>query len=542
MKAILKVLVAAALTTAATGCSDFLDINENPNSPITSTPDAILAQALTATAANYSIGYNHYSSFATGYWGKSGTVNGYTEERTYNYTSSFQQNLFNSTYDNLLDYNIIQEQGAQSYPNHAAIARIMKVYNFQLLVDQYGDVPYTDALKGLGTISPKYDKAENIYKDFIIQLDGAIADIKTAAANPNVLAVGAEDIVFRGNMTNWIQFANSLKLRVLLRQSQVPSLDAYVKTEMTKLQASTDGFITDDVMAQPGYLQSEGKQNPFYNRYGRTSANLNATERRYQVGTKYVMSQYVNNKDPRAFRLYATVGGAFKGVELGEPDPIQGNAASLFRLNGGLLKGPDAPTPLMLLAEHLFSKAEAETRGLFTGGDAAASASYRAGVTASFVYFYRPAPSQRGTAIDSSAFVTTGLYTPTATDLANLTPEQITTKVRLNSGKVARYFAANVGNPKVDYDAAAVGTNGKQEVIIYQKYLAENSVASTEAWADYRRTGLPKFPASLESLSPRADKLPVRLLYPLSEVTTNASNVPQGINQFTSKIFWDVVD
>ena len=82
MKAVFKALAGAALATAATGCSSFLDINNNPNSQTSVTPDTQLASALTVTAANYTGGvnagtnYSSYSSFAVGYWGKSGTVSG----------------------------------------------------------------------------------------------------------------------------------------------------------------------------------------------------------------------------------------------------------------------------------------------------------------------------------------------------------------------------------------------------------------------------------------------------------------------------------
>jgi len=104
------------------------------------------------------------------------------------------------------------------------------------------------------------------------------------------------------------------------------------------------------------------------------------------------------------------------------------------------------------------------------------------------------------------------------------------------------YIAANPNNPLVNYDkATTAGGLGKQKVIIYQKYLAVNTVASTEGWDDYRRTAQPKFDPSTRSASPRADKLATRLLYPLSEVSTNSANVPQGVTQFM-KIFWDVLD
>jgi hypothetical protein len=242
MKVPFKMLVAVALTAAATGCKSFLDINSNPNNPTSVTPDAVLAQALATTAANYTgnnPSFNSYASWVASYWGKTAVVSGYGEEQTYNYSSSYYQGLWSQTYDNLNDYNIIQVNGtANAYPYHAAIARIMKVYNFQLLVDEYGDIPYSQALKGIPNVVPTYDKAADIYKDLLVQLDGAISDInKTDASATSTFTprtVGAEDIVFQGDMKRWKQFANSLKLRILLRESQTgdASLNATVKTQM----------------------------------------------------------------------------------------------------------------------------------------------------------------------------------------------------------------------------------------------------------------------------------------------------------------------
>jgi hypothetical protein len=534
MKILFKMFVAAALTTAATGCSSFLDVNTNPNNLTTAavTPSSILATALSNTAANYSGGlnsgdnFNTYASWVADYWGRAGGVNGYGNETTYQYANTFTQGAWNNTYDNLNDYNVIQTQGtANGYPYHAAIARIMKVYNFQLLVDAYGDIPYTNALQGgSGVTSPTYDKAADIYKDFVVQLDGAIADIAAAGKIAGVRTVGAEDIVFAGNMAQWKKFAYSLKLRVLLRQSQTndAALTAYVKTQLATLQTTANadgGFITTDVVAQPGYSQNTSQQNPFYTRYGATASGANATERFYQIPTNYILNQYISNNDPRVSQLYdlgvqADKTAGYVGTDLGERSPAGFTAvpsASSFKLGGGLLKGPSAPTVLMLLADHLFSKAEAETRGLFTGGDGVAKTDFQNGILASFTYFYRPA--------------NVGVTTSTA-----------------GVTEYNTYMSANATNPLVNYDLApSNGALGKQSVIIYQKYLAMNTVASTEAWDDYRRTAQPKIMASTQSTSPRPDKLPTRLLYPLTERTTNAANIPANVNQFTP-LFWDVVD
>jgi len=134
MKNLFKILVACSVTALATGCDSFLDVNQNPNNPLTATADAILAQSLKVTADNYSIDYNPYAAFAVGEVAKSGTVNGYQEERTYNYSSQYGQALFNNVYDNLYDYGLVEKQGkANNQPDHASIAKIMKVYNFMIL-------------------------------------------------------------------------------------------------------------------------------------------------------------------------------------------------------------------------------------------------------------------------------------------------------------------------------------------------------------------------------------------------------------------------
>ena len=568
MKLLFKVLAAAALTTAASSCSSVLDINDNPNNPTSVTADAILAQALATTAANYtgnSPSYNSYASWAASYWGKTGVVSGYGEELTYNYSSSYYAGQFENTFDNLQDYQLIQNQAISGYPYHAAIARIMKAYNFLLLVDEYGDVPYSQANQGLANTSPKYDKAQDIYKDLLVQLAGAITDINTTNASATATftprAVGAEDIVFQGSMVRWKRFANSLQLRILMRESQTgdASLNATVAQQLAALQTSasvtTDGFIGADVVAQPNYVQNAGQQNPLYNRYAYTSAGTGATERSYQIPTQYILDQYQNNKDPRLSQLYTTgarfvngkaVTGLYVGAIPGESNspvftataslsadaPVQASrflGANSTTASGGIIKGFNAPTPLMLLSEQLFLQAEAKTRGLFTGGDAGARTDYYDGIKASFFYFYRAANT-------SAATINASTLTSQST---TATPgfSQYTDFIATTTGT-----GANVANQLVNYDVATTsGSLGKQAIILYQKYLALNSVASVEAWDDYRRAAQPKLPASTQSQSPRADKLPTRLLYPQSEINTNAANVPTGITQFT-KIFWDSVD
>lgn len=557
MKALFKVFLAAAFTVTATGCEKFLDINENPNNATSVTPDAILATALVTTAANYTGGvaagnnYNTYASFAAGYWGKSGTVSGFSQERTYAYNDTYNQTLFNATYDNLNDYDIIQRTGATTYPNHAAIARIMKVYNYLLLVDQFGDIPYTDALKGLGNTAPKYDKAEDIYKDLVVQLKGAVADINAVPAGS--LVVGNEDVVFNGGatgMNRWKQFANSLRLRILLRMSSTNdgARNSYVAAQMAALQteatsATGGGFIDRDVVVQPTYTANTNQQNPFYDRYGFAAGATRAqSEYSFIVPTNYIISQYETNADQRIAQLYRrgqrnvagtkTATAAYVGTDLGEANPPQfdptdgATVGSRFLQGGTFLRGATAPTVLMLLSEHLFSKSEAEARSLgLVGND---KQDFLDGIKASFVTTYRDASTIPATVAAATTANAAGIAQYTA------------------------YIAANVGNGLVDYDVPTTlvrqGTDTgsgplgspravtKQEKILYQKYLAENTIASVEALDDIRRTGLPRIKLSLQR---GTNVLPKRLFYPQTETSTNQANIPTGVTQFT-KIFWQM--
>ncbi|HYK77750.1 MAG TPA: SusD/RagB family nutrient-binding outer membrane lipoprotein [Daejeonella sp.] len=495
--------IIAGILLLASCQKDYLDINGNPNNTLSATPQAVLPGALNTAATLYSRDYNAYGGWTGGYWGKTGTVNGYDAERTYSYTSNSYQGLWNDTYRNLVDFQYIDKKATEgSLPYHAAIAKIMKVFMFQQLVDQYGNIPYSKALMGRENVKPEYDKAEDIYKDFIVQLNAAIASIDAGNANtPPVVAT--DDIVFKGSMAKWKQFANTLKLRALLRQSQVPALQAYVTAEFAKLPTAASAYITADVESNPGYLKTSGKLNPYWESYNQSATNVITSNSKYVRSTTFAINQYVQaNNDKRVSRQYTTVGGAYVGVVLGEKAPLADTKLSNY--GPGIFKAYDMPAIFMLAAESSFLQAEAKARGLLAGGNG--SAEYVDGIQKSFMYLYKGGST---TTLPSAQAIT----------------------------DADAYLAANVGNPLIDF---AASTN-KQETIVYQKWLAMNSITNIEGWNEYRRTGFPKnLPASLESNSTRADKLPVRLLYPTSEASSNPENLKaQGdINQFTSKIFW----
>ena len=175
-------LVVLGLST--TSCEDWLDVNTDPNNPTSVTPELVLpvAQFYSAQIEQADRRLNTLGNLFMLNWSQADGYSWYTDEFGYNVTSSFYAGIFNNTYSNAgKQYAILRDLG-EGYEYYQAIAKIMLSYHFQLLVDCYGDVPYTEALGRSLEATPVYDDAQTIYEDLIVQLTDAIALIKGAGA------------------------------------------------------------------------------------------------------------------------------------------------------------------------------------------------------------------------------------------------------------------------------------------------------------------------------------------------------------------------
>ncbi|WP_041257651.1 SusD/RagB family nutrient-binding outer membrane lipoprotein [Fibrella aestuarina] len=489
-----KLKYIAALTAVLTlnSCgSDYLDINKNPNDAVSSTPELVLSAALNATAGLLT--HNQVGHFWAGHWSPSGSVSGFNPEKTYDLPSNFSTGIWTSSYDNLADYDYIEKAATTSkQPAFIGIAKVMKAYVFQRLVDTYGNVPYTEALKGTAILRPKYDDAQSIYDALVADLDVAVTNLKTPIASDNPSPGGA-DIVFAGNMSKWLRFANTLKLRLLLRQTNIASKESAIKSGIAKA-VSDGGFLGADenALSTPGYLKSTGKQNPFWENYGFTVSNTLSGNHDFYTNADFFITYLVSNNDPRLSRFAtpatdAQYRGQYRGVPFGE-----GSDPYLYAKTAGfgpaILKGFDQPQVLMQSAESFFLQAEAAFRG-YTSGNA--QTLFENGITESFKFLG-------------------------VTDAAKT---------------AATYYSDPVSGRNY-----AASTN-KLEAIITQKWVALGAFGGFEAWTEYRRTGFPKVPLSTRAVG---TKPVARLLYPQQEQGTNQANVlAQGtISQFDTKIFW----
>lgn len=415
--------------------------------------------------------------------------------------------------------NKAKENGAGTYE---AIGRIMKSFCFQILVDVYGNIPYSEAFQGTAIPTPKYDKAVDIYKGIFVDLDAAITLLKTAAAtdvakNPDITTA---DIVYKGNLTKWIKFANTLRLRMLVHlyngstvaaQTVAPGID--VTAQVAKITANGAGFIGvgDGAELNPGFTGT--KPQPYY-RFFNTNEAGTGSQRDWAKASDYAIKYYNADGDPRIDKFYVAPGASHKGIVFGTPAsataPI-GSDLSSVRGPGLSPGGANSRAWIFTATESLLIQSEARERGILTTGPTA-KALLLAAIYESFAWL--------------------GLTTTDVDD----------------------YLAWNAGYPDVDYDAPALAPGlpaGGLYSILSQKWFSLNSIAPYEVWTDYRRTGIVYgvgggFTAgptiSVDPGTPAGAKIPVRLFYPQNEYNYNAENVSgEGtINVTTSRIFWDL--
>lgn len=520
-------LLAATAGLALLNACD-LDINVNPNEPTGAviTPDFVFPAVVATTTYNqvYYYGYST-AAFIVGNQVPGDGVSGFGDVYSYNFTASFVTECWTRVFTDLRDLHTIIRKAEEDprYVLYGAVSHVIKAYNYQLLVDAYGDVPYLEGLEGeAGNFSPAYDKDSDVYRYLVEELDEAIATLKANLGSADVAALtGTSDPLFKGDVAKWIRFANNLKLRLLVR-ARGTAIDSFVQSAFGTF--SSEGFLKEDVLVNPGY-NATSQENPFWATYHSSVAGTITSPARFYIPSTYLFSFYDGAKlldgvrGALLYREYPETPHWVLGNELGRPYSPNyiwhtgtgiGINASEAR---GILKSRAAGAPLFTAAETHFLLAEAALFGHELDGDA--KTNFEKGIVASFAYL-----SLEGT---STAL-------PSGVD-----PEK----------DVESYIAANADSYLANFDKAAT-VEQKLEAIITQKYIALNILGSNEAWNEFRRTAYPTISGtdpvttfvSESSASPRADKLPIRLIYPQAEINLN-TNAPQIKDAFSSPIFWD---
>ncbi|WP_422349134.1 SusD/RagB family nutrient-binding outer membrane lipoprotein [Flagellimonas sp.] len=348
-------------------CDHDLDINVDPD---LLTPEQIpmaaeLPTAQTGIAAAAGTYFAIPGGFWSQFWTQSAVANQYRIYDNYSVTNS--STLFNDgwsqMYDALTDIRNIKANAAtQSNWNYYLIASTLEAYAFQLLIDFYGSVPYTDA-NNTAILAPTFQSAEEVYDPMVADLKQALS--KNLADSPLDNVPGETDLLFEGDMEKWTQFANTLLLRLYLRQTNArPTVASSGVTELINSGAS---FLNESA-AITQFVDEASRSNPLYEN----------EKRQLNVGTNLRASNTMGSfleaaTDPRLAEFYD--GNTFQLQ--GDFDDGSGDASVV------VLHATD-PFYFISEAESKFLQAEAYER--YSEGTEAQDF-YEEGVLAAFAQF-----------------------------------------------------------------------------------------------------------------------------------------------------------
>ncbi len=400
----------------------------------------------------------------------------------------------------VIDLTADEENKAQK----TSIAKIWKVFIMHRITDFWGDVPYFEAFTG--ELTPVYTPQSEIYADMLSVLKEEAENLSTTSATDNF---GAADIIYQGDKSSWIKFANSLRLRLAMRLSEVDQSTA--QQHVSELLAEDDLIDSYEASALM----------PYGDNFGNATENIQPMSI-LKSFNEYRMSNTIvdflkEKNDPRLF-LYADSisGGAFNGLQNGlNPEQINERDLSEYSRDSEVLASKASPTPLLIQSEVLFLKAEAALR---VWGSGTAQSFYNEGIRSSINFWNSVLMDLESSLTEEEA---------EALPATNITDSLINVYIE---------------QPSVAYNAAT-----GLEQIITQKWVALIN-QGFEAYAEYRRTGFPELnpiPNTNGESETGSSSLPVRVRYPLEEATLNRESyneavTRQGPDLPTTHIWWDV--
>ena len=488
MKNISKILLIIFTVGIYTSCQQDFDVNTDPNTPGQITPDLALASAEASLIAINGGELANLGGFYAQYHTQSPSAGQYDAIDEYNLSTGFGNRTWDELYSgclNDLKY-VATESEKQGNTGKVLVAKLLQAYTFQVLVDLFGDVPYTEALGGVANINPKATPGNEIYADLIKQIDAAVTSYK---ANPVPSAFGTQDIIYQGDMTNWLKFANTLKLRIYMRMSYT----AQANPSAVNALIAENNFITVDAGFSK-FGTEVSQRNPFYEVNFSTSPGLGDVN---HMASNTLMQFYEQNNDPRKTAVYRpSTTSTYTALDQGNGESFTNTAISYARPK------ITATTPVYLItvAESYFLQAEALIR---YAGQSGAKQKYDLGV--------------------ETSFHTYGLATSGATALTG---------------------------PSGVYEfVSGLPTEQAVRQVIIQKWAALANVNNIEAYIETTRTKFPEVVTFGTQNYSKGNRIPSRtsiltattvpsiLFYAQNEVDRN-TNIKQRTS-ITQKVWWD---
>ncbi len=412
---------------------------------------------------------------------------------------------------------IVKERAEKDFPLMYAIAKILRVEAMHRVTDVYGPIVYSQfGVEGASFVT--YDSQKEVYYQFFTELEEAMATLSTDVTNRQFVEF---DLVYGGEFSQWIKFANTLRLRLALRISKVEPAKAQLEGE--KSLAHSSGLLESN---KDNFLIKGGATHPL------TIFNSSWNDVRMNASMESILEGY---DDPRGNVLFEDSNitpGQLKGIRGGLPvlpaynteiEQRDAYNAAFSRLGDAYIsdRNPTTDIQLMTASEAYFLKAEAALRGWTGAGDA--QTNYEMGITTSF--------AQHEVSGELSDYITDN--TSTAIDYVD--PLNASSNI------------AAVSNITIAWNGGATNEE-KLEKIITQKWIAMFPDGQ-EAWSEFRRTGYPKlFPPAVNNSGGTIDSnIQVRRLpFPASQRAANPQGVEQartlleGPDHGGTRLWWDI--
>ncbi|PHN06268.1 SusD/RagB family nutrient-binding outer membrane lipoprotein [Flavilitoribacter nigricans] len=517
------------LLISVTSCYDLEEVNINPNGvdPANAHPNLLMSTVITGVAQTVvNLGYGDIAGVVqhTQKDGWSGSHNSY----------EWSDQSWNSYYSILRNNDELYNKGVEmGLEFHQGMALVMKSYVFGLITDLWGDAPYSAALQGEAggaeNIKPAFDAQQDIYAGILADLETAntlLSKSQDAYSDIN----STQDVLFRGNVRRWQQFANSLALRYYMRLSEKDPGTARAGVEKIAGDPATYPLITNtaddatvdfvgnsDADSWPANTVFDGTGGSNFRRL-KMCSTLIETLQRLNDPRLGVWAEKIDIPIVVDDQLESGTDEIIEGIRyvardiaqqyensLGFPVDTDPNYVGLppawsivpqaYNLNPNLEQGPQNPH-----ASHLNDRYQNPAGELLKSRL----------LSAAEVHFILAEAGIKGWSVGASA------------------------EEHYYAGVAASLEAWQVSGDFADYvDGSSVAFAGTIEQVLEQKWIA-SWTAAAEAWFDYRRTGFPALEAGVIVKRPA---LPLRFYYSLDEIDYNPENAAAAISNLQETSF-----
>lgn len=472
----IKILLTLALVGLLfiTACDkDFEEVNTNPNDATTVPSSQLIADIARNT------GNIMYSTFVGGdmgsCWAQHWAKVNYEEEERYQVRNSvIEAFIWQGIYEDVIaDAKSMEDIAIEEGNDYARGASlVLQAYGYHVLTDMFGMIPFTEAMDPTN-LKPAYDSQEVVYSGILNMLDTANVLLSTGTGSLN----SATDLVYAGDHTGWLKFANSLKFRCLMRISGVQDVSA----DLQEIVSNRSVFTSNADEASLVYLSADPNANPMY------ESIVYGSRFEYKAN-KVLVDMLVDLNDPR-LPQYVELNA--DGEYRGKPSGI--NAVPNDEWNydnvsaiGEYVLAPEWPAVFMSYSELMFLMAEAAEKDLITGN---AQSYYEAGILAS-----------------------------------------------LTKMGVADQYATYITETGVAYSSVEAD---RLQQIAEQNWLALYT-EGIEAWTEWRRTGYPVLSPAIEavvaSIPSRYNYPPIE--QSINAESYQAAVTAQGADLLTTDIWW----